>query len=314
MISKDEITIKEYDVSERDACIDLLKKTFPATSNKYTFEWRFESTDREKPLLICCKNGSRVVSFNSWIPWKFTYRDKEYLGYQSGESATDLRYRGKGLFSKVLCHADEIAKERGIDFLFGFPSAMSYGAFYKSGYIPMATYYYHIRLLNPLKKYIVENRYNKYQIPLDLIFEKEKITPITDDSYCLWRYDNNPKDYNIIEYSECNNRVRFYLRESTWKGLPEILLLDCQFTSNNEMFFEHAFDSLDSLYARKALYIRSFFNPNTDRGRALNRYFRIRVKSKYYIFIIKNITYKIDTNTLYNWNAWDIMPHLVDEL
>jgi hypothetical protein len=314
-MSTDEIIIKEYDETERDACIDLLKKTFPSTSNEYTFEWRFESSGRERPILICGKNSEKVVSFNSWIPWKFTYHDKKYLGYQSGESATDVRYRGKGLFSKVLCYADEIARERGIDFLFGFPSSMSYGAFFKSGYNPIATYYYYLKLLNPLKKDIGESKYKKYsQFPLDIVIEKEKITPVVNDDYCVWRYNNNPKKYDIVEYIECNNRARFYLRENKWKGLPEVLLLDCQFTCNNEMFYEHAFNYIDSLFAGKALYIRSFFNPNTDRGRELNKYFRMRVSSKYCIFIIKDISNRIDLNILYNSNAWNIMPHLVDEL
>ena len=237
------------------------------------------------------------------------------MGYQSGESATDINLRGQGIFSKIMNFALDIAIQKNIDFFFGFPDSMSYGPALRFGYYPVATYYFYIRPLNPFKKIRYKENCNKYNnYPSMMLIEHDKITPIVNDEYWKWRYENNPKHYDIIEYVEDNSRAVFYLRKKMWKYLSEMILLDCQFSNYNEIFLEHAFKYLFLLYARKAFYIRTFFNKNTERGRFLNSYFPIRVKSRNCKFMVKNISGRIDSKEILNLNQWEIMPHCVDDL
>ena len=310
----DEIIIREYDIGERNECIGLLKKNF-AGSDENTFRWRFEMHNRKRPLLICAKHNNRVVSFNSWIPWEFAYRNNKYLGYQSGESATDLSYRGRGIWSRVLRYADKIAFEMGIDFLFGFPSKMSYGAFYKAGYYPISTNCFYVRLINPLK------RRAKGSIDIDpgyffhsKLTQFDKITPIFDYDYCKWRYTDNPKSFEVVEFTENNGEAIFFFRKKKWKWLPELLLLDAQFNIYNEKFITRAFEFIDKSFSRRDFYMRTFFNENTDKGRALRKHFNMRVKSKHEILSVKPISNRLDNKVLLNFNVWNIMPHCVDSL
>ena len=71
-----ETLIQEYEVKDRDKCIKLLSNTFQKTSNESTFKWRFESSFRIKPIIICAKHQEKVVSFNSWLPWEFNYNKR----------------------------------------------------------------------------------------------------------------------------------------------------------------------------------------------------------------------------------------------
>jgi GNAT superfamily N-acetyltransferase len=315
-----EIQIVEYQKEDRLQCIDLLKKTFPGNSDEKTFTWRFESNNKLKPLIVCAKDGDKVVSFNSWLVWDFKYNNETYIGYQSGESATDPNYRGKGIWSKVLKYADGIASERKIDFLFGFPSTMSYNAFYKAGYCPIGLFNFYIRLFNPFKKLhknIMEH--NSFKFAENLLFEKNKIVPMVDNEYIEWRYIENPKTYNILKYEENGNkaffvvRIRHYYNKKYKFGWNEGFLLDCQFSSLNELFIKKAFKYIDSIYAGKIFNIRTFFNPNTAKGRAIQKHFSIRLNSSYEILCIKMINKKIDYNLLFDFNNWDIMPHVIDE-
>ena len=312
----EEITFEEYAHEDRYSCIELLKGTFPE-SDEHTFKWRFENSDRSDPLLVCAKHKNKVVSFNSWIPWEFKYNDNIYLGYQSGESATHIEYRGRGLFGKLLKFGDKLASERGIDFLFGFPSNMSYGSFYRAGYFPVSPNYFHIRLLNPLRQINKKKRLAEFNTELNfssMLTQKNKISPIFDYDYYNWRYNNNTKTYDIVEYIENNSKALFFLRKKKLHGVTELLLLDFQLNVFNEMFIENAIIYLSKIYSRKALFIRSFFNEYSNRGRALRKYFNVRVKSKFDIFIIKPLSERMDTNILLNYNCWDLMPHCADEL
>jgi GNAT superfamily N-acetyltransferase len=316
-----EFTISEYKKHDRNSCIDLLETTFPGTSDEHTFAWRFESKYRRPPLLLCAKDGDKVISFNSWIPWEFTYNNHVYSGYQSGESATDSNYRRRGIFGAVLTYAEQLARDRNIDFFFGFPSRLSYNAFYNAGYYPIGTFSYRVRIINPFKKYSKITSASKSDtLSLRALVQQGKLTPLVDRAYVEWRYFENPKTYEIVKYIENNNEAIFAIRNSKYYNkrykirISESLLLDCQFNSFNDIFIRNAFDYLDKLSFGKALYIRTFLNENTDRGRAISKHFHFRIKSMLETLIIKPINKSLASDVLFNYFNWEIMPHLKDAI
>lgn len=315
-----QIQIVEYAPEDRLPCIDLLTKTFPGTSDESTFLWRFDSSSRESPLLICAKDGNKIVSFNSWLPWDFEHNGTKYIGYQSGESATDERYRGKGIWSRVLRYADQVAKARNVDFLFGFPSTMSYGAFYKAGYCPIGSFNFYIRIINPLSRSLIARTDHAFDdFPSPCLAERNKIVPVVDFNYFKWRYLDNPKTYDIVKYTNDGNQAVFIVKRSRYYnkrykvGWNEGLLLDSQFSSLNEVFVTKAFDYLDRIYTRRVFNLRTFLNPNTARGKAIAKQFHIRIVSRFETLCIKLLNDNLDYNSFFDWNMWDILPHVIDE-
>lgn len=311
----DEIVINAYEKEDRDECIRLLAATFPGTSDEATFKWRFESEGRLDPIILCAKHQGKIVSFNSWIPWEFAYREKKYLGYQSGESATHAAYRGKGIFKNVIRQADRVALQKGIDIFFGFPNPMSYSSFIKSGYRPIETYRYALRLVHPFGRRKISGMGGSAgNFEKTKLIQYDRITPTVTRAYGNWRYDDNPKNYEVHAYEEHGSQAMFALQRNMRKGIPEALLLDFQVNNYNDTFVEHAFRYIDAVFSRRVCYIRTFFNANTDRGRAIRKYFPIRVKSKYQVLIVKSISDGLDSNIIFNANNWDLMPHCVDWL
>jgi hypothetical protein len=316
-----DILISEYATADKPSCLTLLKTIFPGTSDEDTFRWRFESERAQAPIMVCAKDEDKVVSFNSWLPWEFKYKNKIYLGFQSGESATYQEYQRKGILGRILRHADSIAKKRNADFLFGFPSTMIYGTFYNAGYCPIGVLPYRLRLISPFGKASINKTDHEFDdFPQHMITERNKITPVNNAEYFKWRYKNNPKHYTVLKYTENNNQAIFILRPSIYYNkryrlhINELILLDCHFTSYNQIFIRNAFKHIDNTYKRKVCYLKSFFNIHTDKGLALHQHFHLTIKSRFEIMCIKPITEDLDKSTFYNHNHWNLVPHIVDEM
>jgi hypothetical protein len=311
----DDIIVKEYGIDDRDGCIELLKKTFPGKSDETTFRWRFESERRIRPLLVCARTRNQVVAFCSWLPWEFTYKGQRLVGYQNGEAATDRLYRGRGLLGRMLRLADRLVSERGGDFFFCYPNSMSYGPTVKAGYYDVGRHVFSLRLINPLSRRTGDIRsISPHDTVASMKSEDDKITPHVDNDYCRWRYAQNTKDFEIIEYSSDRGWALFFLRAKKWKRLNELVLLDCQFDNYDPLFVRDAVHFLDRAFSRKALYMRTFFNVHSRRGKALMGHFSISVKTKFYTLCVKPMSEKIDGQTFFALRNWDVMPHCVDEL
>ena len=238
----DDIIIDEYTNSDKAACIDLLKRSFGDSSHEGTFKWRFESHSRPKPLVLRAKHKDKVVAFLSWIPWEFVFKEKKFWGYQAGELATDIHYRGQGLATKLLNYGNEIAAENEVSFFFSFPiySSPSAKAHYKAGYLPIGNYYTRIRFIKPYCRNTIKEEKSPIDLFEDVLIENCKITPLFNRNYYNWRYANNTKSYEIVKYNEHNNKSVFILRKRELRGskLKYLMLLDCQFTTLNNRFIE----------------------------------------------------------------------------
>ncbi len=310
-----DVTIKPVEEGDVGGCIELLARTFPGRSDGSTFSWRFERPEGKRPILICAKCEENVVAFNSWIPWPFIYRGTEYTGYQSGETGTDVAFRGRGLFSRILREADRVASNLGIDFFFGFPNRLSRGALHRVGYYPIGAGCFCLRPLNPFMKRDPEgsNHEEISFVEAESLVEPDKISVCVTEEYCQWRYLDNPKQYEIIGYSENHSKALFVVKKKIWKGIPELILLDCHFNNYNPDFVKNAIHYLDCRYYRKVIYIRTFFNERTDRGKILRKFFPLKIRSKFQEIVVKPVSNAIDRRILLNINNWDYLPHIVDE-
>jgi len=313
--------ILEYNDKYRDSCIDLLKRVFPGSSDQCTFAWRFDTSEENKPIIVCAVDAGKVISFNSWIQWKFKYQEKTFTAYQSGESGTDINYRRMGIWEKVIRLGEKIAIERKIDFFFGFPTPISFRGFIKAGYQHIGTFDLSLRIINPaLFRTTGVGQKNHQEFSQTCLLQQTKITPVVSSEYINWRYHKNPKQYQIITYSEKSNLLAFVIKQSRYYNkrfkisFPEIVLLECCTNCFDRIFLDKAFSHLDRLFSRKAVWIRTFFSKQTIRGKALSPYFHLHRDAKSAIFILKKINQELDDNLLTNFDNWDIFPHVVDSI
>ncbi len=71
------------------------------------------------------------AAFYGVFPYMMEYKGKQYLAAQSGDTMTSPAHGGKGLFTTLAKMTYELAKQEGIQFIFGFPNANSYPGFVK---------------------------------------------------------------------------------------------------------------------------------------------------------------------------------------
>jgi hypothetical protein len=314
------VEISEYTKSDRESCLILLEKAFTGISDERNFAWRFESLDRPHPLIVCAKHSGKVVAMHSWVPWEFCHNEKKYLGYQGGEAATDEQFQGQGLQGKLIEFGLKLASDRDFDFIISLGGTFkTYASYVKTGHYPILNLPHYTRILNPFNKKLLDKEpFISGETLPHRVVEKNKLTPVVDNSYIQWRYFNNPKKYEILKYKHENNSAIFFtrIRNVYFKGhktkFNDLLLLDCQFSTLNEEFIKSAFDYLTNIYARKAFYITTFLNENTERGKEISKNFHFKSGKRYKPFLIKPINRDLDLNIFNNCHNWDLLPHIVD--
>ncbi|HET7818339.1 MAG TPA: GNAT family N-acetyltransferase, partial [Bacteroidia bacterium] len=79
---------------------------------------------------IAYKNDA-PAAFYGVFPCIVEYDGKKIIAAQSGDTMTHPSHQGKGLFIKLAKMTYELAKEKGIEFIFGFPNKNSYPGFVK---------------------------------------------------------------------------------------------------------------------------------------------------------------------------------------
>lgn len=75
--------------------------------------------------------GDELVCMNVFMRMVFTLNNIQIFGYQSGFSAASSKYRGKGLWPKLMNFSEEYLIQKNAKFIYGFPNAVSYPVFMK---------------------------------------------------------------------------------------------------------------------------------------------------------------------------------------
>lgn len=76
-------------------------------------------------------SDNEPAAFYGVYPYMMEYKGKSYLAAQSGDTMTNPKHGGKGLFTTLAKMTYELAQSEGIQFIFGFPNDNSYPGFVK---------------------------------------------------------------------------------------------------------------------------------------------------------------------------------------
>ncbi len=80
---------------------------------------------------IAYSSTNEPAAYYGVFPTKVQLNGKEILAAQSGDTMTHPHHRGKGLFITLAKMTYDLAKESGVEFIFGFPNDNSYPGFVK---------------------------------------------------------------------------------------------------------------------------------------------------------------------------------------
>lgn len=151
MSDEDGITIAAYESSLLDrfarlhhryygdspeAKIDLIRRRF---EHDYT---------REGSIIVVAMDGDQLVGTQTYTHWPYALGERRFKVIQSGMTLVDEDYRGRRLFVRMLAHGNELARERGVDFVTGFPHQLSYRGLERDGWAHVGYPRWFLRPLN----------------------------------------------------------------------------------------------------------------------------------------------------------------------
>ena len=70
-------------------------------------------------------SGDQLVCMTVFMKMSFSINSTSCIGYQSGFNATGSKYRGMGLWPKLMRYSEELLRELGAEFIYVFPNSTS---------------------------------------------------------------------------------------------------------------------------------------------------------------------------------------------
>jgi GNAT superfamily N-acetyltransferase len=246
-----EIRIEHYKEWMKPQVADLFEKEYAI--NKSAFEIFFSKFyeheyQKNKSILIVALDRDKVIGFQSFFYWPYTFGGKEFSSYQSGNSLVHPDYRGKGLFKLMLNFIYKDDRKSEIDFLMGFPVETSYPSFIKHGWLNILNLRWSIKLINPFaflfninnieKKFLRINPKTKSKV-------SEFIKLSDNNNYTKWRENYSSDKIFYYAIKEDEHELCFHLKyNKRSKFINELIIGNILSTNYNKEFLSLCFKKL----------------------------------------------------------------------
>lgn len=105
--------------------LELLSNNFKASNfSKKWWKWKYLKNPFGEALGFYAEKNGEIVALRIFIPWIFSYKNKEFKAFQAVDTVTVPGHRKKGLFKELtLLSLKEIEKYKA--FVFNFPNKNS---------------------------------------------------------------------------------------------------------------------------------------------------------------------------------------------
>lgn len=161
---------------------ELLSKVFPNT-NKYSTDflnWQYNLNPCGTVIGFDAFFGEELAAHYVTIPVEYIKDNKKYKGLLSLNTATNSKFQGKGLFTKLADKTYELAKNNGYQFVIGVANQNStHGFIKKLGF----------QLVTPLDAYIYIGDNKKTIVP-NALFQSSM-----NEAAMNWRINNPSNSY-----------------------------------------------------------------------------------------------------------------------
>lgn len=195
---------------------------------------------KERCIQIVALDGEKVVGFQSFFYWPYSYHNIIYKSYQSGNSLVHPDYRGKRLFARMLnfIHENPVGKE--VDFLMGFPVQASFNSFIKNGWDNLFNLQWYVKLVNPFGILFSKNNLKKYFSEVSNSSTLSQLNTIQlseETAFRIWKKQLVYQPENYFEYTYTNEgkTIVFDLKiQVRKKVINELVIGSIRFDENSQ--------------------------------------------------------------------------------
>lgn len=305
------ISICFYKEEMKTQVVELICNQYSYNLNSYTsfFSSFYEGEFQKDAIKIVALDNKKVVGFQSFFYWPYSYNGKILNSYQSGNSIVDVNYRGKGIFQKMLAYIYENPTKIPIDFLIGFPVEASYNSFIKSNWKNPFNLTWQIKINNlfslffGINKKTLSKTFDSAQIPfLATSSSQFRLTDSAD--FVRWRASFYKTEHYYFTYNLDGNSCQIGFKINVRKKIIKELIIG-QINSNNynQTFLESALQHFVK-QVKKINFITLISiatNPfNEELTNSLKKMGFKPTKKKIY-FIIKDFSQLPEINVNSNW-------------
>lgn len=236
VVSPDELDLQAYAHMQRQSFAELLQQSGVSDefiSPKY-YQWKYRPPAGNARIALVFDEGEMVAS-NAMFPLKIAVGERELQGWQSCDTATVPKARGKGYFMKCLKVLEAELKPGEI--FFGFPNKNSKRGFEKLGWRETQTVPAFVKIIP-----FLWGRENAGEdIGFDLVNgtfdppETATVRPtlVRNAAYLRWRYEEHPTCKYSIYAHRMNHALDGYvvIREAEIMGRRAVLLMELHASS-----------------------------------------------------------------------------------
>lgn len=248
VFSVQDLDLEEYSRLQREAFREILARSGISDSymNPEFFRWKYAPPAGSGKIAVAFE-GNTMVAANAMLPLKIRRGTTTVLGWQSCDTATVPKARGKGYFMKCL-NALEAQIERDQIF-FGFPNKNSKRGFIRLGWKELQivpTFIKPFSLFAMKEDPLIEeiDMFDQSQNALAEQLTQSSSTMIyRDAAYLNWRYHHPVYQYSsfvLRKQGICNGFL--VLRTATIMGRRFALIMEIWGTGqrNERQLFSHA--------------------------------------------------------------------------
>lgn len=125
---------KRVDESCYSDLVSLFKSAFGQTTTVAYYQNKFNTAYLGVKHLgfLAYDESNQPAAFYGVFPYMMEYKGKKILGAQSGDTMTHPKHAGKGLFTTLGKMTNLLAKQEGVQLMFGLPNKFSYRGLVKS--------------------------------------------------------------------------------------------------------------------------------------------------------------------------------------
>jgi len=118
--------IREYRESDEEPIRKLFELVFNNPSSAERWAWQYRSNPAGHGIIVLAETAQSIVGQYALIPLTMKIKNTVCLGSLSLDTMVHPDYRGQGMFIALAQKAYEIAAERGVHFVYGFPNENSH--------------------------------------------------------------------------------------------------------------------------------------------------------------------------------------------
>ena len=234
-----DITIEQYEPSDLDGVLLLLKESLGETSllrrTPEWFGWKHFDNPFGQSIMLVARTDHRIVGLRAFMRWDLVTPSGARLRcVRAVDTATHPDYQRRGIFRRLTESALEVARADGVDMVFNTPNPKSGAGYLKMGWHEIG----HIGVMVAPKPLRLLQRRDVSQQPdlADLLADAEPPGHIDvvdrqprglrtprDAGYLDWRFDGNPQATYLCVRIDGGTAV---LRANVRNGRTELVVSD----------------------------------------------------------------------------------------